>query len=261
MTFRTIQKLVLITLLTLSATVFADDKINWTGFYGSAMVGRDWGHVGEGNGFSVYPYVPSPGADYFTTFGNNGSSFNGWSGNFKLGYNKQIDNNLLGIELGATIQSAKANGIASSSYTSYPTPGSVTPDTSLHSQTQIKTYETLALKLGHIFNDTTLVYVSGGAALGQIKRSVTQTAYQYWFDEGYSTSDNKTELGYKLGIGSEYKLNQHWALLADYEYVNFGNVDFKYTGPYTQSGFSIDTITQSNSIHFSNLSAGVSYAF
>ena len=90
MSLRTMQKLVLITLITLSSSVFAADKIDRTGFYGSAMVGREWGHVGEGNGFSVYPYVPGPGADYYTTFGNNGSSFNGWSGNFKLGYNKQI---------------------------------------------------------------------------------------------------------------------------------------------------------------------------
>jgi opacity protein-like surface antigen len=256
MKLRAIQKLVLITLITLSASAFAEDKINWTGFYGSATVGRTWGHVSEGNGF--YSFVPGP--EYYTSFGNNGSSFNGWSGNFKLGYNKQIDNNLLGIELGAAIQSAKANGIASSSWDEYPTPiGDVSQDTSLHSQTQIKTYETLALKLGHIFNDTTLVYVSGGAALGQVKRSVTQTTDIYWFANGYSTSDNKTELGYKLGFGGEYKLNQHWALLADYEYVNFGNINFKYTGPFDD--YTINTMTQSNSIHLSNLSAGVSYAF
>jgi hypothetical protein len=50
MTLRTIQKLVLITLCTLSLSVSADEKIDWTGFYGSAMVGRDWGHVSEGGG-------------------------------------------------------------------------------------------------------------------------------------------------------------------------------------------------------------------
>ena len=94
MKIQTLSKLALVSILTISTSVFAEDKINWTGFYGSAMVGRDWGHVGEGNGFSVYPFVSGPGADYYTTFGNNGSSFNGWSGNFKLGYNKQIDNNL-----------------------------------------------------------------------------------------------------------------------------------------------------------------------
>ena len=74
MKIQTLSKLALVSILTISTSVFAEDKINWTGFYGSAMVGRDWGHFGEGNGFSVYPFVPGPGADYYTTFGNNGSS-------------------------------------------------------------------------------------------------------------------------------------------------------------------------------------------
>lgn len=248
------MKIVLpVLLLVVSSSVFADEKINWNGVYGSAMIGRHWGDIGGDDG--TWTYVP----DEQYRFSGDSSSLRGWSGNVKLGYNKQLDNNLLGIELGGTWQTRSANAVAITSYDGAPdsTPYSVM------SKTKVRTYETLAARIGHIFNNTTLVYVSGGAALGQIKSTLyaTSDASDAWLTDGGSAgsvSDKKTELGYTLGFGIEHKLNEKLALRANYEYVDFGKVDFDYYNsiPGYQANISL-----SNSIHFSNLSAGVSYAF
>ena len=75
-------------------------------------------------------------------------------------------------------------------------------------------------------------------------------------------SDKKTELGYTLGVGVEHKLNDKLSLRANYEYVDFGDVNFKYKGETTWgSPDYITTVNQKNFTHFSNLSVGVSYAF
>ena len=259
MIIRTIQKLVLISLLTLSTSVFADDKINWNGFYGSVLVGSDWGHVSEGDAY-VTGYTGGYQNAYKLT-GGRSPSIEGVSLNLKLGFNKQIDTNLFGVELGGTLQTAKSKNGSLNTYwnsTIYP-PNSgndgpeATPNTT---QTRIQNYGTLSGRIGHIFNETTLVYLKGGLAYGEIKRSVIVTGD--YFDSGTSVKDNKIESGYALGIGAEHKINDKLSLRADYEYIDFGTINFNYNGKFV--GMDINQ-TQSNSIHFSNLSAGVSYAF
>lgn len=255
------KKIIPVLLLALSTSAFADDKISWDGAYGSLMLGRTFGNAGEGNGSMKYLQVTPPGTTYdYNMFGNDGSSIKGWGGTIKLGMNKQINDNLIGIELGGTWQDAKGNGIAFSSY--YDIPALYLGQTeTLTSKTKVNTYETAALRFGHIFNETTLVYALGGLSVGQIKRTITAVNAD-WFDSGTVMNDNKTELGYVLGFGVEHKLDNRWSLRANYEYVNFGDVEFKYTGPYNvQPGYINNSFNQSNSIHFSNLSAGVSYSF
>lgn len=251
MKFSALSKLTLISILTLSTTVFADDNINWTGFYGSAMVGYTWGHVGEGSGFDNQL---APPAFNYPLIGSGGNSFNGVNGTLKLGYNKQIEANVIGLELGGTWQDGKSHAVANDGY--YDTLGVFVPDTGLQSNTKINSYETFAVRAGHVFENT-LVYISGGGALGQIKRSMTDTNGN-WFGQDNTIPDNKTQLGYILGLGLEHKLDDRLSLRVNYEYVDFGKINFSYAGLFF--GFPA-TITQSNSIHFSNLSAGVSYLF
>jgi outer membrane immunogenic protein len=252
-------KILLITLFTLSASAFAEDKINWTGFYGSAMLGRDWGHISEGDA-----YVTGYTGDFENAYkltGGASPDIKGTSLNFKLGFNKQIDTNLIGVELGGTLQTAKSkNGIQNTYWTStmFSGPENAGPqETPITVQTRIQNYGTLSGRIGHIFNETTLIYLKGGLAYGEIKRTIIDAAGKY-FDSGTSIQDYKTESGYLLGVGGEHKINDKWSLRADYEYIDFGSINFNYGGK--SYGMNINQ-TQSNSIHFSNLSAGVSYAF
>jgi opacity protein-like surface antigen len=259
MRFTTIQKLVLITLITLSASVCAQDKIDWTGFYGSAMIGRLGGDVSEGDAY-LTGYTGGYRNAYKLT-GGASPDIKGTSLNFKLGFNKQIDTNLIGVELGGTLQTAKSkNGIQNTYWTStiFSDPGNAGPQETPNTvQTRIQNYGTLSGRIGHIFNETTLIYLKGGLAHGEIKRTIIDATGNY-FDSGTSIQDHKTESGYLLGVGGEHKINDKWSLRADYEYIDFGNINFNYNGK--SNGMNINQ-TQSNSIHFSNLSAGVSYAF
>jgi len=257
MTLRKIQKIFLTSLLAMSTSAFADDKLDWTGFYGSAMLGNTWG-VSQNKGGALI-YVNADGsADNGNTspISDNKSSFHGVNGTIKLGYNKQIDTNLIGIELGVTLQDAKANPLTI-----------VNLDTvnTLHTNTKVNTYETISARLGHIFNENTLIYVTGGAAVGQIKSQVSGShnelsPFDDWLYSPYTTTTNsKAEVGYAFGFGAEHKLTDRLSLRANYEYVDFGNVNFNYSQPF--GGHDGVSINQSYSIHFSNLSAGVSYAF
>jgi outer membrane immunogenic protein len=257
MIIRIIQKLILIALITLSASAFAEEKIDWDGFYGSAMIGRVWGHVGDDTG--TFNYVGDNFGNY--QISGIGSSFDGFSANLKIGYNKQLDTNLIGIELGGSWQASKANGIALTTYNG----GADSTPYSVLSVNKIKTYETLSARIGHIFNDKTLVYISGGGVVGQIKSTLNQTAdasddWLAYINTPASVSDKKNEFGYTLGFGVEHKFNDKWALRANYEYINFGKVNLTYQHRSNDSFYDAD-INLSNAIHFSNLSAGVSYAF
>jgi outer membrane immunogenic protein len=247
---RLIQKLALVLLLPIPITVFADDKIDWTGLYGSALVGLDFGHVGEGNGtgFST-AYAPNS-----NTFSDGiGADLSGLSGNLKLGYNKQYDSNLIGVELGATWQSAESkNGVMDTLYN-----GIADTPNATRTQTKIKNYETLDARFGHIFNETSLGYIKAGVAIGHIERSLTDSGTGDWINAGATFTGSTTKSGYTLGFGAEHKFNDKWALRVDYEYVDFGNVNFSYN--FTAFG-NPAIINQSNAIHFSNLSAGISYA-
>ena len=249
-------------LLVFTDGVFAEDKTNWTGFYGSAMIGRDWGNNGGRNGTVDLTHIPNNiPVENWSVVGD-GNSLKGWGGNLKFGYNKQLDNNLIGIELGVTLQDTKSNNqniIPTGVFGGGPTD---TPY-GIFSKTKINTYESLSARIGHIFNTNTLVYFTGGAALSSVKNTITNIGSGW--DTGswmpiVNISDSKTELGYLLGAGVEYKINQNLALRVNYEYVDFGNVNFKYSSLNCCGDYKGDW-NISNSIHFSNLSAGVSYAF
>jgi len=98
-------KLFVLSLLALSSSIFADEKIDWNGFYGSAMIGRDWGSVGMGNGIITIVGIEN------TLVGAESNSFDGLSGSLKLGYNKQFNNNLIGLELGTNYQGSSQRRI------------------------------------------------------------------------------------------------------------------------------------------------------
>ncbi|GAB2180675.1 porin family protein [Denitratisoma sp. agr-D3] len=253
------KKMILAALLVYASPLFAEGHADWTGFYGAVLAGRVSGHVNEGDGFVQM----TNGSSYSAAISRGiGASIGGWGGSLKLGYNKQLDANLVGIEFGGTWQNAKSKNEQPNTYQLDHTSPTPFVDISAHllkAQTKINTYETLSLRFGRILDNAVLVYVSGGAALGQIKRTLRNTGAE-WFAANTVTSDSKTKSGYVLGVGVEYKWDDKWSFRGNYEYVDFGNVKTTYYGR-SDTGASDASLKQSNAVHFSNLSIGVSYAF
>jgi outer membrane immunogenic protein len=68
--------------------------------------------------------------------------------------------------------------------------------------------------------DDTLVYFTGGLALGQVKVS-GQFADSSAVEAG-PLNINKTQVGWVAGLGVEHKFNQNWSLKAEYLYYDLG---------------------------------------
>jgi outer membrane immunogenic protein len=244
-------------------SAFADEP-SWSGFYGAAMLGYTFGDVEENRGTYVL-YDPVNGDYHAILNGSNGDSLKGFSGTFRLGYNKELSgNNLIGVELGATFQDADAKSPISNTYDilSPYDPNRVDPNP-LVDKTKVNNYQTLGLRLGHIFNQNTLVYVSGGVAYGKINRTLSQPGPdENWFSVGASDSSTSRETGYDIGLGVEHKLSDKLSVRANYEYVDFGKVKDTFNSVLDDgSTVSAVKVDQSANIDFSNLSVGLQYQF
>jgi len=262
-----VNKLTLTILLALfSFNAFASEKKSWDGSYASLLVGYTHGNVNEKNGLSDY-YVTNPDGYDYLVYGGGKTSLQGVSGSIKLGYNITIPNNyLIGLEFGTTFQDAnsKQRMFDGYKYLNNSNPDDYDYDliAPLDVKTKINNYQTLGLRIGHIFNDDTLFYFLGGGTVGRVERKLDQKGDDNWFLVGYSTTERKNETGYVLGLGIEHKLNNKFSLKASYEYVNFGNIKMTYRGP-TNDGVNDlnDLIEQSHKLDFSNFAIGLTYQF
>jgi outer membrane immunogenic protein len=83
--------------------------------------------------------------------------------------------------------------------------------------------------------DDTLVYFTGGLALGELKSSVTNFS-----DDGPGPgfgSLSKVQAGWVAGLGVEHKFNQNWSIKAEALYYDFG----KTTASTNFAGFQYST--------------------
>jgi outer membrane immunogenic protein len=211
MIIRTIHKLILIILITLSVSVFAEDKINWTGPY----LGINAGYAnikteGQNQNFSQYTF-------------NNSQNF-GLLGGF-IGYQKALTNNwLIGIE--SDFQAANGNKtVRCLEYGSPITAYDCTDNSKIESTFSLRP------KLGYILNNNrTLIYTTGGYALANIKTT-------YALPPGSSDSSSQWYSGWTLGAGIEHFLNEKISIKTEYRYADYGsNFDAKaanvFNGPY-----------------------------
>jgi len=82
--------------------------------------------------------------------------------------------------------------------------------------------------------DRTLLYITGGLALGGVKNSVDTTFSCPRCDpaENFSLVYNDTRVGWAVGGGIEHMLTQNWTLRAEALYVDLGQSDrIKVTSP------------------------------
>jgi len=187
---RTIQKLVSITLLTLSATVFADYKINWAGPYIGAQVGAS-------NSQSSYDTSgPSEHFDQSKT-----KSIYGFQG----GYNFSINDHFL---IGA--EASYLNNFNDSFTTSA---AQLTSNRSRNSR--VNEIWTVAPRLAYI-SDKWLGFVKGGFASANFNFFGVNTSSELKTAE-FNTRAN----GWILGLGAEYLLSDHISAGIEYDHMNF----------------------------------------
>lgn len=181
----------------LATPAFAADMIapaatyDWSGPYLGVQAGYGWGrdHIHDSNRFD-----PSD-SDYSDHF-----SMDGALGGVFAGYNFQHGNLVFGAEADAEISDVKGDN-------DWPFGDKSTA--------KISAQGSLRARLGYAF-DNSLVYVTGGVAIGNIK-----TAY---FDGADVDSYSRTRAGWTLGIGAEHAFTPNWIGRVEYRYTDFGSV-------------------------------------
>jgi outer membrane immunogenic protein len=183
---------------------------SWTGFYFGGAGGH-WGRdnvtTTTSNNFSLASRTAIDLASPVTL------NPEGWLAGVQVGYNMQVNHLVLGFEgdadwLGGT--NSRALVFAGPA----PLPG----DT-LSNSTQGSFLATLRPRLGAAF-DHSLLYITGGLAIGTVKTTDSMTVTGGTVLE--QTSDSKTRVGWAAGGGFEYAFTDNWSAKVEALHVDLG---------------------------------------
>lgn len=118
---------------------------------------------------------------------------------------------------------------------------------------------TVRPKLGIVFGGTTLAYVTGGLAVGEVKGSWSTLGTTGFSKSG---SDSSTRPGWTIGGGLEHALTAHWSIKGEYLYTDLGT--FRYDTVYNPgSTFTNPPYRESvkQDLTFSTVRGGLNYKF
>lgn len=192
-----------------------------------------------------------------------------------LGFNKQFNRIVLGIE--ADFSGSNADGEKTSTLPiySYPPFGDdyVAGSASTTSSSEMDWFSTARIRAGFLATPSTLLYVTGGAAWAKAKASV-RTVGQHTIGGSYfpnqhdqfdaKSSDSETLSGWAAGIGIEHKITQNWSFKGEWIHYDLG--DIKVTNTIYDNGSTsngLDYTSKTNKFEFEGdaLKLGINYAF
>ena len=156
--------------------------VSWTGFYVGVHAGAGWSHIESS----------FPGSGFVFSSHDLTGAFAG----AQVGYNWQMGWAVWGLELNGSGSNIKGTGTC--------TFGNCT--------TKQDWLANATIRFGGLVNNSTLVYVKGGAA---------------WSKDKYSSSIittpvGDTRTGWLGGFGTEYKFDPRWSGLIEYNYADYG---------------------------------------
>ncbi|MGJ5082260.1 outer membrane protein [Bradyrhizobium sp. HKCCYLS3013] len=228
---------------------------NWTGFYFGGSVGYGWGRSNLNTTLDQTSSWAVEGAAFqnqFVNISNNRLNPAGVLGGLQAGYNWQSGAGVFGIE--ADINGSDLN--KRTVYTAANPPTTRTFNESIRNDW----FMTLRGRAGYAV-DTTLFYVTGGLAVGNVKGSWDLTSAN-----GYTktASANETRVGWTVGAGVEHAFAPNWTVKAEYLYTDLGSIN--YTSAYVLgSTFAppgsnyVERLSQDFSFH--TVRVGVNYKF
>jgi outer membrane immunogenic protein len=202
------------------APVIVDPAYNWSGFYIGANAGGHWGRDRLTTAANPLGFVGGAAAE-LNALSAGSLKPNGFVGGGQIGYNWQINNVLVGVEADAVW----LDGTATRSIT-YPTALVLNPADIMTNATHATWLATIRGRLGVTF-DRTLLYVTGGAAFGEVKTTDTFCAFgclPLFLPGAFSSvSASTTRVGWTAGVGLEHAITNNWSLKLEYLYVDLGS--------------------------------------
>jgi outer membrane immunogenic protein len=192
------------------APVTSPTVYDWTGFYGGVHLGygfgdKDWDRILGAGGAG-----PASGiVDY---------DVDGILGGIQAGYNHQIGSFVFGAE--GEISLTGIDGSSSNSLSGLP-----------HSS-EINWLGSLTGRVGMAFSQM-LLYAEGGVAFADEDHQHTSGCCGV-------LSGDESRIGWLIGGGAEYAVNQQWSIDLEYNYIDFGDEDISLSSAAGTGRFSID---------------------
>jgi len=215
----------------------------WTGFYVGAQIGYAWG-----DNYGSIDYATPGGLFGAPALGMDAQ---GVIGGAHIGYNDQINQFVIGIE-GTVDPTTLYENVLILPPGSLPSGIGNTVSGFVQSTIQ----GAIRARVGYAF-DRVLVYATGGVAFGAFK-----TYFQsYGIDlDGVTTfyasdTSSPTRVGWTVGGGVEYAINNNYSLFGEYRYSDFGHIT---EVPAFASGV---TYTATRSLSQHQVQVGFSYRF
>lgn len=253
------------------APVMVDPGYNWTGFYAGLDGGYSWGRANT----TIAPFA---GIFPVTAFAPFHQDVNGGLAGGQIGYNWQLDRTwVLGLE--GDIQwtgerSSTSLTTVGPRYGAFSdgTPNALGPDfNAIATQTASLSYDlqwfaTFRGRAGVLAEPQTLLYVTGGLAIGEFNYTAQTTTSVQVFTPGLagttpfgapivlagaSASSSDTRVGWTAGGGVERKFSPNWSAKLEYLYMDFGSKTY-FAGTANQADVSF---------HDHIFRAGINYAF
>ena len=228
---------------------------NWTGLYVGANAGYAWGRSDLGTVLDPASSWPIEGVAFqneFVALSNRRLNPAGAIGGLQIGANWQTGALVLGVEADANATDIGARTI----FTGLNPPTTRTFNESIRNDWLV----TVRGRAGYAV-DKTLLYVTGGLAVGSVKGSWDLTSGNGYTKTG-SVSD--TKVGWTVGAGVEHAFAPNWTVKLEYLYTDLGSVD--YTSAYVPgSTFAppgsnyVEHISQDFTFH--TVRAGLNYKF
>lgn len=171
------------------------------------------------------------------------------------GFGQQFGNLYLGIEASANSLSFDESHRSGAVYLSSPA-SEFSNELSVTADWQAM----LRARLGWA-QERWLVYMTGGAAITQIKLDASFADNFLGTGARGRDSSKETKLGWVLGLGGEYALSESWAIRGEYLYADYGKVDT--SAQVTNPAFPTlaNQLKSSAELKTQTLSAGLSYRF
>jgi len=253
------------------APVMVDPGYNWTGFYVGLNGGYSWGSANT----SIAPFA---GIFPVTAFAPFRQKVDGGLAGGQIGYNWQVDRTwVLGLEADMQWTGEKSSTSLTTvgpRYGAFPNglPNALGPDfNAIASQTGALSYNlqwfaTFRGRAGVLVDPQTLLYGTGGLAVGDFKYTAQTTTSVQVFTPGLAgttplgpplvlagaaASSSDTRVGWTVGAGIERKFSPNWSGKLEYLYMDFG----------TKTYFA-GTVNQADvSFHDNIFRAGINYEF
>ncbi len=228
---------------------------NWTGFYVGVNAGYAWGQSDLGTVLDPTSSWAVEGIAFrneFVALSNRRLNPAGAIGGLQIGANWQTGAWVWGVEADANATDIGARTI----FTGPNPPVTRTFNESIRNDWLV----TVRGRAGYAV-DKTLLYVTGGLAVGSVKGSWDLTSSNGYTKTG---SVSETKVGWTVGAGVEHAFVPNWTVKLEYLYTDLGSVD--YTSTYVPgSTFAppgsnyVERISQDLTFH--TVRAGLNYKF